>query len=87
MFAGPSGGCKTSLGCLISQHFAPGHAYDSDHQSPIKWEASVAAIEYILHVGKDTAVCVENFIADGPKAADMQQKASTILNNQGDLQS
>jgi hypothetical protein len=85
VLAGGSGGGKTSLGCLVTQHFASGHGYDSDHQAPVTWEATAAHIEWLAHTAKDAVLCVDNFIADAAKAKAQQAKAATILNNQGDL--
>jgi hypothetical protein len=85
VLAGGSGGGKTSLGCLVTQHFAPGHAYDSHTQAPVTWEATVAHLEWLAHTAKDAVLCVDNFIADAAKAQAQQAKAATILNNQGDL--
>jgi len=85
VYAGGSGGCKTSLGCLALQHFAPGHAYDSQTQAPVTWEATIASIEWLAHTAKDTILFIDNFIADAAKAQAQQAKAATILNNQGDL--
>ena len=85
VYAGGSGGCKTSLGCLCLQHFAPDHAYDSQTQAPVTWEATVAHLEWLAHTAKDTVLVIDNFIADAAKAQAQQAKAATILNNQGDL--
>ena len=85
VYAGGSGGCKTSLGCLALQHFAPGHAYDSQTQAPITWEATVASLEWLAHTAKDSILFIDNFIADAAKAQAQQAKAATILNSQGDL--
>jgi hypothetical protein len=85
VLAGGSGGYKTSLGCLATQHFAPQHSHNSDHQAPTTWEATVAHLEWLAHRAKDTVLCIDNFIADATKAAQQQAKASTIINNQGDL--
>jgi hypothetical protein len=85
VYAGGSGGCKTSLGCLALQHFAPDHAYDSQTQAPVTWEATVASLEWLAHSAKDTILFIDNFIADAAKASAQQSKAATILNNQGDM--
>ena len=85
VYAGGSGGGKTSLGCLVTQHFAPDHAYDSISQAPVTWEATVASLEWLAHTAKDTVLVIDNFIADAAKASAQQAKAAAILNNQGDL--
>ena len=85
VLAGGSGGGKTSLGCLVTQHFAPDHAYDSVSQAPVTWEATVASLEWLAHTAKDTVLVIDNFIADAAKASAQQAKAAAILSNQGDL--
>jgi hypothetical protein len=85
VLAGGSGGGKTSLGCLVTQHFAAEHAYDSISQAPVTWEATVAHLEWLAHTAKDTVLVIDNFIADAAKSQAQQAKAATILNNQGDL--
>ena len=85
VLAGGSGGGKTSLGCLVTQHFAPDTPTTRISQAPVTWEATVAHLEWLAHTAKDTVLCVDNFIADAAKAQAQQAKAATILNNQGDL--
>ena len=85
VLAGGSGGGKTSLGCLVTQHFAPDTPTTRYPRHRSLGKRPSPSLEWLAHTAKDTVLCVDNFIADAAKAQAQQAKAATILNNQGDL--
>jgi hypothetical protein len=85
-FAGTTGSYKTSFADIIASHFIPGISTRPGHfkPTPTSWDATVPHLEKMLHRCKDSILLVDNFIAEGPKAAEHQAKASLVVNGIGD---
>lgn len=80
-FSGTTGSFKTSVGCLIVQHFAPEHNHATP--TPANWDSTSSALQALAHAAKDTLLLVDDLIADGPRADQQLSKASSFLSAQG----
>ena len=85
-FAGTTGSYKTSFADIIASHFIPGISTRPGHfkPTPTSRDATVPHLEKMLHRCKDSILLVDNFIAEGPKAAEHQAKAALVVNGIGD---
>jgi hypothetical protein len=82
-YAGTTGTLKTSLACLAVRHFAPTLEYSD--AMPLSWGSTVAGLERIRNLARDSLVVIDDLIADGDEARKDLAKADTVINSQGNL--